>query len=77
MYAANQIGVATTLPHSTEAMHGQQNMSENIENDHGHPMHSQDERFTHREANVASSEVNKTLICFFISRDLKENYCQI
>ncbi|XP_026327022.1 pericentriolar material 1 protein isoform X4 [Hyposmocoma kahamanoa] len=58
MYAANQIGVATTLPHSSEAMHVQQNLS-NIENDHGHAVHAvhnQDERFSHREANIASSE---------------------
>nr|XP_037870682.1 pericentriolar material 1 protein isoform X2 [Bombyx mori] len=58
MYAANQIGVATTLPHSTEALHGQQNMV-NGDNELGHSAHSthsQDERFSHRGTNVASSE---------------------
>lgn len=57
MYAANQIGVATTLPHSTEALHGQPNMSENVESEHGHSIQNQDERFTHRDTNAASSEV--------------------
>ncbi|CAH0759230.1 unnamed protein product [Diatraea saccharalis] len=55
MYAANQIGVATTLPHSTETLHGQQNLSDNLDNDHGHG-HSQDERFAHRDANVVTTE---------------------
>ncbi|CAH0397483.1 unnamed protein product [Chilo suppressalis] len=55
MYAANQIGVATTLPHSTETLHSQQNLSENLDNEHGH-IHSQDERFSQRETNVASNE---------------------
>lgn len=55
MYAANQIGVATTLPHSAEVLHGQIN---NIDGEHGHTTHSthsQDERFSNREA-IASSE---------------------
>lgn len=67
MYAANQIGVATTLPHSSEVMHVQQNLS-NIEHDHGHAVHAvhnQDERFSHREANIASSEVN--VLCYVVT----------
>ncbi|KAM3968337.1 LOW QUALITY PROTEIN: uncharacterized protein ACR2FA_008038 [Aphomia sociella] len=56
MYAANQIGVATTLPHTAEGLHGQ--IANNMDSDHGHPSHSthsQDERFSNREA-IASSE---------------------
>ncbi|XP_049888091.1 uncharacterized protein LOC126382335 isoform X3 [Pectinophora gossypiella] len=57
MYTANQIGVATTLPHSDNMHH--QNLPSNMENDHSHSAHSahsQDERFSHRDANIASSE---------------------
>ncbi|XP_037297193.1 putative uncharacterized protein DDB_G0282133 isoform X2 [Manduca sexta] len=59
MYAANQIGVATTLPHTAETLHGQQNMTNNVDNDHlhsTHSTHSQDERLSQRENNIASSE---------------------
>ncbi|KAJ0179369.1 hypothetical protein K1T71_005081 [Dendrolimus kikuchii] len=59
MYAANQIGVATTLPHSSETLHTHQNVANNMENDQGHSVnstHSQDERYLHRETNMASSE---------------------
>ncbi|KAI8440269.1 hypothetical protein MSG28_001634 [Choristoneura fumiferana] len=57
MYAANQIGVATTLPHSTEALQAP-NTSSNANSEHGHSAHSnsQDDRFSHRDANIASSE---------------------
>ncbi|XP_063379631.1 uncharacterized protein LOC134666421 isoform X2 [Cydia fagiglandana] len=47
MYAANQIGVATTLPHSNE------NVASRANSEHGH---NQDDRFSHRDANIASSE---------------------
>ncbi|PZC75861.1 hypothetical protein B5X24_HaOG205563 [Helicoverpa armigera] len=60
MYAANQqIGVATTLPQSTEALHIQQNMTASIDTDHGHSTHSthsQDDRLSHRDINVTGSE---------------------
>lgn len=62
MYAANQIGVATTLPHSSEALHVQQNMSASAEADRGHSAHSthsQDDRFSHRDTNVTGSEVGE------------------
>lgn len=63
MYAANQIGVATTLPHSTEALHAP-NTSSNANSEHGHSAHSnsQDDRFSHRDANIASSEVSLVLL---------------
>lgn len=61
MYAANQqIGVATTLPHSSEALHLQQNMAASVDTDHGHSVHSahsQEDRFSHRDTNVTGSEV--------------------
>ncbi|XP_063374985.1 uncharacterized protein LOC134662642 [Cydia amplana] len=47
MYAANQIGVATTLPQSNE------NVASRANSEHGH---NQDDRFSHRDANIASSE---------------------
>lgn len=60
MYAANQqIGVATTLPQSTEALHIQQNMTTSVDTDHGHSTHSthsQDDRLSHRDINVTGSE---------------------
>uniref|UniRef100_A0A2A4JYP4 Pericentriolar material 1 protein C-terminal domain-containing protein n=1 Tax=Heliothis virescens TaxID=7102 RepID=A0A2A4JYP4_HELVI len=60
MYAANQqIGVATTLPQSTEALHIQQNMAASVDTDHGHSTHSthsQDDRLSHRDINVTGSE---------------------
>ncbi|XP_063892803.1 putative uncharacterized protein DDB_G0282133 isoform X5 [Helicoverpa armigera] len=60
MYAANQqIGVATTLPQSTEALHIQQNMTASVDTDHGHSTHSthsQDDRLSHRDINVTGSE---------------------
>ncbi|KAH9641025.1 hypothetical protein HF086_015121 [Spodoptera exigua] len=60
MYAANQqIGVATTLPHSSEALHLQQNLAVSVDTDHGHSVHSahsQDDRFSHRDTNVTGSE---------------------
>lgn len=61
MYAANQIGVATTLPHSSDTLHAQQNMSTNVDTDHGHSgqsNHSQDDRFSLRETNATGSEVS-------------------
>lgn len=67
LFAANQIGVATTLPHSAEGMPGQ--MSNNIDNDIGHSAqstHSQDERFSHRDTNIASSEVNKQIDAYLL-----------
>lgn len=58
MYAANQIGVATTLPHSTEALLTQQG----LDNEHGNSSrHSQDERFS-REGNTASGEVSHLIV---------------
>lgn len=64
MYAANQIGVATTLPHSSEAMHVQQNiMSANVDTERGHSghsNHSQDDRFSsHRDVNAGSEEATR------------------
>ncbi|CAH0628846.1 unnamed protein product [Chrysodeixis includens] len=59
MYAANQIGVATTLPHSSEALHVQQNMASSVDAERGHSAHSthsQDDRFSHRDTNVTGSE---------------------
>ncbi|XP_060800710.1 pericentriolar material 1 protein isoform X1 [Amyelois transitella] len=59
LYAANQIGVATTLPHSadlTSQLHAQ--ISNNME-DHGHSAqsnHSHDERYSQRDTNVGSGE---------------------
>ena len=62
MFAANQqIGVATTLPHSSEVLHVPQNMAASVDTDHGHSAHSthsQDDRFSHRETNVTGSEVS-------------------
>lgn len=62
MYAANQqIGVATTLPHSSEVLHVPQNMAASVDTDHGHSAqssHSQDDRFSQRDANVTGSEVS-------------------
>ncbi|XP_034825750.1 uncharacterized protein DDB_G0290301-like isoform X8 [Maniola hyperantus] len=57
MYGANQIGVATTLPQSNEALSGPQLTSST--DDHArstHSGHSQDERFSLRDVNIASSE---------------------
>ncbi|XP_045763567.1 putative uncharacterized protein DDB_G0289263 isoform X4 [Maniola jurtina] len=57
MYGANQIGVATTLPQSNEALSVQQLTSST--DDHArstHSGHSQDERFSLRDGNIASSE---------------------
>lgn len=65
MYAANQIGVATTLPQSSETLHTHQNVANNMENDQGHSAystHSQDERYLHRETNNASSEVTTIFV---------------
>ncbi|XP_059060296.1 pericentriolar material 1 protein [Achroia grisella] len=56
MYAANQIGVATTLPHSAEVFHGQ--IAKNIDSEHGlhpHSTQGQEERFPNREI-IGSSE---------------------
>ncbi|XP_046978970.1 putative uncharacterized protein DDB_G0282133 isoform X4 [Vanessa cardui] len=48
MYGANQIGVATTLPQSADALSTQMS---NAEQEHTH-----DDRFSLREGNIASSE---------------------
>ncbi|XP_072941830.1 uncharacterized protein [Epargyreus clarus] len=60
MYAANQIGVATTLPQSSEVLHTSQQMTaNNIESEHGRSTrsnHSHEERFSMRDCNIASSE---------------------
>lgn len=60
MYAANQIGVATTLPQSSEVLSAQQLPANNIDHDHArstHSNHSQDERFYRDGANVVNCEV--------------------
>ncbi|XP_075972950.1 uncharacterized protein LOC142974477 isoform X2 [Anticarsia gemmatalis] len=68
MYAANQIGVATTLPHSSESLHVQQGLAGGAEPERGHSGHSglsghsahsdhsHDDRFSHRDANATGSE---------------------
>ncbi|XP_061706728.1 uncharacterized protein LOC133517428 [Cydia pomonella] len=63
MYAANQIGVATTLPHSNENVwkplltHSNENAKSGTNSEHGH---NQDDRFSQRDANIASSENAKS-----------------
>ncbi|CAK1551834.1 unnamed protein product [Leptosia nina] len=52
MFATNQIGVATTLPQESFT-------ANNMETEHSrsnHSLHNQDDRFSMREANIASSE---------------------
>lgn len=59
MYGANQIGVATTLPQSSDSVHSGQ-LTNNMDTEPGRSnqsTHSQDERFSIRDGNIASSEV--------------------
>ncbi|XP_047989274.1 LOW QUALITY PROTEIN: uncharacterized protein LOC125228662 [Leguminivora glycinivorella] len=60
MYAANQIGVATTLPHSNENVASRANSEHGLNQDDRRANSeyglNQDDRFSHRDANIASSE---------------------
>ncbi|KPJ01957.1 Pericentriolar material 1 protein [Papilio xuthus] len=58
LFGSNQLGVATTLPQSSDSIHSGQ-LSNNMETEHGRSnqsTHSQDERFSIRDGNIASSE---------------------